>query len=1636
MTALPKSDYFEDLTKRMVPSYSGAAANAVEAPPDFPGRIASERAFEMFTFRRSYDHGGIMRSVDEHSSEWAKTDWGYTPKPLYVPLSRSQFDEAPTYVTRFGEQLINRFAASDLDRWSAAVGKPLDLSIDVPEPTGTGEDFVDHMAGLVSFVARLMTIKAIPIGNVPAPLHEMLAWEAENQISGGAPGKGALMAAVTLGIGKLPGTSVMARTGKLSLESGIFGGASALEGGTPMDILFSAAVPPAIRAGNTMVAVGKHFQAKLAEAKTAREAATAIAQLTEFGNLAAQMPEGKKFTPEEMASMLVQAGVPEAEAKAAAGMELQTGKESPPASAETPSIAPGDSQAPKLQDSASSPNEAKSPPSGETPVSAAAGESTASSESITQQVPAKQSWQMTYSELSGVVKPGTKAELETARPILKELFPQDDPRITAEPGNDPWGIHRAIHVGDEIPRVPVVDLSLRHRDAIKRALAEGRTVPPEVLADYPDLTPTPARPAPENPAQAAVPSDKAAGPEGSSTAIGASMRDAAAKRIADRAKQGGVILPSGLGRLNPFFENLPDHIVILAIDAINAGIRGAKAIKAFVADRVKGDPKLEPYADVIARETHRVMRDAADETGKKVDESKIDYAAQAMTERIRKAVDDMTTKQRIREATRRPEQKPTITEGEALKGSMKAQERVAKEAFSAGKAQGVEEASAPKPQTVKQRIMESIRGPKKEVTEADALRASLRAQARAAAQAYRTGVRFIAEQIPQIKADLIAKMKDKAADIRAIKTQIRQLVQTHIDASRQGKFLTSIEKAQTDAAVDRALDKMWDVAAQTRYDGSLNALKRAVKRLRKTKFTPERKAEIVAALAAVQANVYSDQPRTVTRKDGTTYEARTRRSFGNPNERLVAADAIDAARETLLGIQAEQRMEHKLRIAGRVMLRETLVADLLAGMNPDPTATKIDGLSVSREASFLGRAHQMHLNQDTIATLMRSKAAMKVLVEAMWDGETSYHRDQQRAQDAKKAASDRAGYHWGSDALRRLSGDIVGHQQATKQEMNLPDAGPIVATPAEWMQLYGTLTDARAGTNIRGGAPVVWLRDVTNKPIEITAKDADAIIAGLDPALKGIVDDLKRYMETQIRPELFKTIRRMTGVEPEIEQGWIHTMRRRETTPEKALNKPMAEHVRRTLEGIGLLKPRVAYDAKTPYIIGDFFSQFDQVVRQSAAITHMTEPVRNAELLFKDKRTELAVQQRFGKAMNKRISDIIEAGKLVFHDPMSSSETIAAFLNRNIGRSKVSLSASVMLKQIGGMFKAAAEVGPKYALEAIPHIYAPEVTDILTNGAAFRNRYDNPIWNRVTPGFSPRGHGLGEGAARDAVGRLLTRDAAHAVGELVDKIKIYNAADAMPIRMIIASKIMEFEATMKDRGFTPARRRAWIEREAEFAMRRSQNTGSSLDMSEIALDARGNPWMAPFAMFSSDNNKSYNMVARALASKDPSKIALTLTAVTLNNAWAAGVTAALAAWTSTAYDPKRRRTAGENFSQAFVRNVAGMSYLGTTAADIGINVYEQLHKRTREIDVANPVLDTLTTAYKGTRDLLLSVFDNGDFKTGPNKGDSRSRERLLRGIEETGTSAAELFGLPVVPIYNQAKPLFTKPEKAKTAPRY
>ncbi|GAH37453.1 unnamed protein product, partial [marine sediment metagenome] len=151
-------------------------------------------------------------------------------------------DKKGRIVIDFGK--INEFARKAKQRTKEQTAKALPgFKIPVPEtPAEKTTDVIGSVVGGVgSFVGRIILLKKILGGG--GAIRDTLAWELENQLMGGTPGKGAAIRGSLGAIAKIPTGSVTGKVAKVAAQSGLFSTATAISGGDKEDIIVSALIP-------------------------------------------------------------------------------------------------------------------------------------------------------------------------------------------------------------------------------------------------------------------------------------------------------------------------------------------------------------------------------------------------------------------------------------------------------------------------------------------------------------------------------------------------------------------------------------------------------------------------------------------------------------------------------------------------------------------------------------------------------------------------------------------------------------------------------------------------------------------------------------------------------------------------------------------------------------------------------------------------------------------------------------------------------------------------------------------------------------------------------------------------------------------------------------------------------------------------------------------------------------------------------------------------------------------------------------------------------------------------------------------------------------------------------------------------
>lgn len=1010
-----------------------------------------------------------------------------------------------------------------------------------------------------------------------------------------------------------------------------------------------------------------------------------------------------------------------------------------------------------------------------------------------------------------------------------------------------------------------------------------------------------------------------------------------------------------------------------AAKAIRIGSKTAKSIKAIVEELLADAPEaIKARAGDIRRLARQIVRGSRDAEGR-FDESLLE-----------KTIGETET--RIAEATR--------------KGAERAAARGEKDSTPAGMAalvENIREKAKSETKAVREGLerLDAALPALLDRLSKKALTTKLRAEVKAAKAAHAEG--FDA-------ATVIAKERE------GVRREVARLVRENVPGRMQGRFLGAIADAKTFADLRNAITRMRDSVATAGLDDAIAGAKRAGKKEYRRKLFADHRKMYDEARANLKRVITAAETKELT-----------------PEQKNALRDEARALRNDMIEARHLSASQRQVMVQGRVLLRERVVRKGVKAIEASGKEIAADpDLPTTRKAGLMGRVHHAHLTPDGVGAMLSDPDLRSMLSEDAWDAETKVSGGVFAAYDGLKSWVEAAGFKWGGDAVQRLSASVAG-KDAIVHTFDLPDAGKVKMTPAESMALYATMTDGKAGPQIEKGTPINFVRDPRGEPVRLTPEDLAAITEQIPERLRKIVDKAKSHVEKAVRPEVFRAFREMKGYDLEAVPNYWRTRRNRTQVDPKGVIETMRVHFNRALENLGFLKERVP-DSKTPFLIGDFFQDFSDIVHQGMVVAHMTRVVRNSEMVFQDPRMTGAIEARFGDGMNKRVGRIIEAQKLLFVEPRTTAEKVAAGLNRNMARSLLTLNPSTMLKQPGGILKLAAYIDPKYLAIGAKKAASKATRAEMMKSTFLRDRYESAIWRRVTPAQGERTPLIGPSAIKDTLARMLSpnpKKVLGAVGELVDRIELLNWFDQTVAATAWEAKKAEALDLMPKA--TDAERLAWVEKEVERIIRRTQNTHSPLDMSGAAESHRANPLASAYLLFTSDANKSYNMLADGLYDS-PKQAARAATAVALNNAWAAAVstlirvgvpTAAVALAGRTPKEDKRKDGAVATFTKEFARNMAGIWYGGSELADVAVRAVDVMMGNPYmpyTVPISTPAGDAINDLI-GSLDKLWASTKGGEFASGPRKGQSKAVGYALDALEQGGMAGARMLGLPLEPLY-------------------
>jgi len=1129
--------------------------------------------------------------------------------------------------------------------------------------------------------------------------------------------------------------------------------------------------------------------------------------------------------------------------------------------------------------------------------------------------------------------PDRLAESGSGTSLESRTEPSSSPESTQR---EPWQMTRAEHVANETRNSRgssgAVEtykelVGKRHAEAVRAAVDANKPVPPEVLADYPDLaakaTPPqmerrigipldspdisrvfpelePMRPSrssetrplstPEQEAIARSESGPGGGGEGrvrpvpeASEAAPATFKPLTAHegpkledRLAKAADERLKAIKSRQIRRGPntgqttVFNDVVDLGAYVALKAAEKGVRTGKAFRDFAAQTIdEVAPHLKESAAQVRRIAAGLMRDSTDASGK-VDEAAFERSLSNLDEYrasravTRAGVDELT-------GVKKPTEKPTIKAGAALRQKLRAQEKAATAAYA--EAKKVEREKG-------QRSVETVRNYAKE----EAQRAEVRARwqksfaVKAAKQAGQDALRMERQkakqdiQILKNRAKWIAhfRLKDAEAAAKmkseteaALQAEAVRVAQTLPPAVR-GRVLPAIRDAKTYAGLGRALSVMQDRLSEYDARADLKTL---------DKYAAKRTMRKLGRGEAGRMGRYEAAEQLTREVEGIKAQLRPKAGTDplSRTDRLAAHDRLSQIVREMVALHHDQKRDNKVYVVGKAVDAQRVRNDMVQRIQR--RGERGDARSVD-EAPRTGIAERYILKP-----FMTPETKAMVLDGAFGDRPDQVGSFRRVIVSGPQRAQARA-FNMFRDTMMKLdeAAKRAGYKdysdararlsgalgEGLHERVDVPLAGTAKISKGMAMDLLAR--DPSTVDAFLSGVKATSEKNPTAEGFAITSDTLDKVRDALTPKERMFVREVKDAMH-ELFPQLDAANMRLKGYGLEKVLDYYPRRRNLAASEQRGLPEGWREITAKHWENAGLTKEREG--GKTPILIGDFLSTVEKHVWAVSHIVHTAETVRALEqtLLHPEVRAEMT--KRFGTSWVKWADQYVkDASGASMYQSWDSVDGLLRRITSNVTKSKVALNPSSWLKNLGGIIKLSGELSPGELAAGMKAFGDTKLMEDLSKRSGY-------FWHRYNSAPHSRYSGISSGA--DLVTGSSLREGLRGFATSARRMDAKGAAsswstawDSIKVSNWFDSapaKVAYAASLAKVRKqhptWTADRQANWAARQAERAFRRTQNTVDALDAPEITQRAKSNPVATALMAFTSDATKSLDMLIRA-----------------------------------------------------------------------------------------------------------------------------------------------------------------------------
>jgi len=559
----------------------------------------------------------------------------------------------------------------------------------------------------------------------------------------------------------------------------------------------------------------------------------------------------------------------------------------------------------------------------------------------------------------------------------------------------------------------------------------------------------------------------------------------------------------------------------------------------------------------------------------------------------------------------------------------------------------------------------------------------------------------------------------------------------------------------------------------------------------------------------------------------------------------------------------------------------------------------------------------------------------------------------------------------------------------------------------------------------------------------------------VDPKMLAAIEDAKSQVIEPLREPTFRVLQNITGTTPPVIEGYF-PRRARRISPE--MQNPaeiqemdsleaarLGEQVR--LERASFTKEREAGRNAT-FWIDNPFEVIHRHVDRAAKIIHLAEAVRAARRVFRDPDVRSAIESQLGEQTVKAIDRHIEQMALLTTPDKVPMGQFLRKLTRDVGRATTQLNPRSIGRQYGSMAMAGYDYGFGAMAKKLPEaVRTANREEMVNSNPSLRERYES---DTASAGIrAATGEGKGTAARARIIDREQLRlgakqfmrgDFREGNRRFWEAIRISNVPDshvATAVYLIEKGKVQE-----EHPDWTPEKvKLAAGERTADWVDDR-MNTSDPNTSSRFQKAMRETGWSTPFALFSSDRVKMWNLLLEARAA-DGGGMTIgkntrrALGAIVLNNVWNRAMGLASEAtlqsisallWGRSEEDEKAKQAWWMKFGLGVARDTVGLSTVGEWAARVGELIVQGAGSAAGK-DIPsltdNPVSSTVDKAFssifKGAGGLLKDVASQfGDLDEEPTVKAFNADEAKLRSWMAAGRQALQsiptAFGVPTGPL--------------------